>query len=82
MPCPYCAAFGRDLFGRTPPAPAPRATPGADPPRGPPRAAGEDPGDGGTWCGEEPSWPVAFGGLAGARAGSDGASRMAGSGRH
>ena len=86
MTCPYCAAFGRDLFGQTPSSPRAAAAGSHLPRRGPSMGAGEGVGDAqAPWRdGDEPSWPVGFGKPAGIGVGiaSDGAGQAVGWGRH
>ena len=57
MPCPYCAAFGRDLFG---PAPSTASAAEGTSSHGPHPAGGEAPGDGRACRSDEPPWPVGF----------------------
>jgi hypothetical protein len=52
MPCPYCAAFGRDLFGTTP-STVPAAEGSSS--HAPCPARGEAPGDGWASRSDEPS---------------------------
>lgn len=58
MHCPYCAAFGRDLFGEAPPLSL--ATSECKPPTAPHPIHEEAAGDSGASRADEPSWPVTF----------------------
>ncbi len=84
MTCPYCAAFGRDLFGPAPPSPRAAVARERSRRRAPPRGAGGRPAGGpaARRDEDEPSWPVGFDGPAGAgnRVGG-GAARTARAGR-